>query len=179
MNQTPENSPKPTEEQLEAARKNAKLAAAAFGEITSLLMRTNPYNDMPIKDLNWLVGPAVATGQFALAEAREKATGNSMPVAAVLWAMVSEDIDKRLTDDTSFEPLRLESKEWRSGDIPWIICAVGEQQVVSTLLQRLAKSTFKDNPARIRGRSEDGKIVVGRLRFKDSDEADEAQQAGG
>lgn len=154
-----------SDEQLEQARANAKHAAAAFGEIAALMMRVTPYSDMQVKDLNWLVGPAISTGQFALAEARDKTTGQTIPVGAVLWAMVSEDIEKKLSAADG-DTVRLDTSDWRSGSIPWIVAAIGESKVVSTLLERLAKSTFKDEPARIRGRGKDGKFAVGKLRIK-------------
>ncbi len=159
-----------SKEQLENARRAAKRAAAGFGEVAALMMRTSPYNEMRIKDLQWLVGPAIATGQFAVAEARDKNSGQTMPVGAVLWAMVSDDVDKKLSADGG-ETVRLEAKEWRSGSVPWIVAAIGDSKVVSHLLERLAKSQFTDQPARIRGRDKDGKATVGMLRLK-KDESD-------
>ncbi|MGH1419217.1 MAG: toxin-activating lysine-acyltransferase [Hyphomicrobiaceae bacterium] len=154
-----------SEEQMNKARDVAKQAAAAFGEVTALMMRTQPYADMPLKNLSWLVGPAITTGQFALAEARDKKSGNTVPVGAVLWAMVSEEIEQKLTAATK-ETDRLEIDDWQSGNVPWIVAAVGDSKVVSTLLERLAKSAFKNEPARIRGRDEDGNMTVGKLRIK-------------
>ncbi len=157
-----------SEEQISQAQAVAKHAAAAFGEITALMMRTQPYANMPLKNLSWLVGPAITTGQFALAEARDKNTGNTVPVAAVIWAMVSEEIEQKLTAAEK-DTQRLEVGDWKSGNIPWIVAAVGDSKVVSTLLERLAKSAFKDEPARIRGRDKDGKMSIGKLRIKSED----------
>jgi cytolysin-activating lysine-acyltransferase len=140
----------------------AKQVAASFGEIVMLLMRSPTEKYHSLQDLEWLIAPALVRGQFALADAQSKETGVVMPVGAVLWALVSADVDKRLTEKTG-EPIRLHPDEWRSGDIPWIILTAGDPKVVGGLLQQMTKSMFKDKPAKIRVKGQDGKVVVGRL----------------
>ena len=151
---------------LEGAQKRSMAdvhLAAAFGEIVLLLLRS-PRNNYSVADLGWLVAPAVGHGQFALAEARSEETGAVRPVGAVLWAMVSDDVDKRLSDVTV--PLRLKPDEWRSGDIPWIVVATGGMKVVEGLIQQLSKTVFKGKPPKTRIRGTDGKISVGHLGVK-------------
>ncbi len=140
----------------------AKQVAASFGEIVMLLMRSPSEKFHTLQDLEWLIAPALVRGQFALADAQSKETGVVMPVGAVLWALVSADVDKRLTEKTG-EPIRLHPDEWRSGDIPWIILTAGDPKVVGGLLQQMTKSMFKEKPAKIRVKGQDGKVVVGRL----------------
>ena len=148
----------------------AKQMAAAFGEIVTLLMRSPADKHHSLGDLEWLVVPAVARGHYALAEAQSKETGAMSPVGAVLWAFVSEDVDKRLTDLTA--PLRLKPNEWRSGDIPWIVMAAGDMRVLGGLIQQLTKTVFKDRAPKMRARGADGKVTVGRLEVKDKASAD-------
>jgi hemolysin-activating ACP:hemolysin acyltransferase len=143
----------------------AKQIAASFGEIVTLLMRSPTERQHSLQDLEWLVIPAIARGQFAVADAQSKETGAVTTVGTVLWAFVSAEIDKRLEHATG--PLRLQPNEWRSGDIPWIILAVGDPKVVGSLLQQLTRSVFKDRPARMRVRGADGKVVVGRLELSE------------
>jgi hemolysin-activating ACP:hemolysin acyltransferase len=140
-----------------------KHVAAAFGEIVLLLLRS-PRNNYSVTDLGWLVAPAVGHGQFALAEARSEETGAIRPVGAVLWAMVSDDVDKRLSDMTA--PLRIQPNEWRSGDIPWIVLATGGRKVIEGLIQQLSKTVFKGKPPKTRIRGKDGKISVGHIEVK-------------
>ena len=137
--------------------------AAAFGEIVLLLLGS-PRNNYSVADLGWLVAPAVGYGQFALAEARSEETGAIRPVGAVLWAMVSDDVDKRLSDMTV--PLRLKPNEWCSGDIPWIVLATGGRKVIEGLIQRLSKTVFKGKPPKTRIRGKDGKTSVGHIEVK-------------
>lgn len=149
----------------EEARKRAGLAkhvAASFGEIVTLLLRSPGDRQRPIQDLEWMVAPALMTGQFAVADAQSKETGAVMPVGAVLWAFVSPEVDQRLSNLNDAAP-RLAPNEWRSGNIPWVIMAIGDQKILGGLLQQLAKTVFKDGPAKIRARGADGKVVVGRL----------------
>lgn len=148
----------------EEARKRAGIAkqiAASFGEIVTLLLRSPGDRQRPIQDLEWMVAPALMTGQFAVADAQSKETGAVMPVAAVLWAFVSPEIDQRLS--AVGETARLAPNEWRSGNIPWVIMAIGDHKVVNGLLQQLARTVFKDTPAKIRARNNDGQVVVGRI----------------
>lgn len=149
----------------EEMRKRAlmsKQIAAAFGEVVALLMRTPAYRHHALQDLEWLAAPAVLTGQFAVAEAQVKTTGLTTPVAAVLWALVSEETDRRLSSDLA-NPIRLRPDEWRSGEVPWIVLTLGDQRVLGGLLKQLTETVFKDRPAKLRARGADGKVTVGRL----------------
>ncbi len=140
----------------------AKQAAAAFGEFVTLLMQAPSEKNRPISDLEWMILPAIVTGQYVLADAQSKQTGAVMPVAGIIWALVSADIDRQLTENLEKAP-RLRPQDWRSGDIPWIIMALGDQKVLGGLMQNLTKSVFKDKAAKVRARGADGKITVGRL----------------
>ena len=149
----------------EEARKRAilaKQAAAALGEIVSLLIRSPSEKHHALSDLEWMVMPAIVTGQYAVADAQSKQTGSVMPVGAVLWAFVSPEIDKQLSD-TAGQPPRLKPQDWRSGDIAWIVMSIGDPKILGGLLQNLAKSVFKDRPAKMRAKGPDGKIMVGRI----------------
>jgi hemolysin-activating ACP:hemolysin acyltransferase len=140
----------------------SKRLVAAFGEIVSLLMRTPDYKNRPIGDLEFLVVPAVAAGQFTLAEAQLKANGLIQPMGAILWARVSDDVDRRLTADPS-QPIRLNAAEWTSGEHIWLVEAVGEARVVQVMLQRMAGSVWKDRHVKLRARGKDGAMMIATL----------------
>lgn len=148
---------------------SAKQVAAAFGEFVMLLMRSPSDKHHTLGDLDWLVAPALMQRQFALAEAQSKETGMVSPVGGVLWAFVSEDVDKRLSDLST--PLRLKPNEWRSGDIPWIVLASGDMRVLAGLIQQLNANVFKDKKPKMRVRGNDGKLTVGHLEVKAKDAA--------
>lgn len=140
----------------------AKQLAASFGEIVMLLMRSPVDKFQSLQDLEWLVAPALVRGQFAVADAQSKETGVVIPVAAVLWAYVSEEVDARLSTHSG-DPLRLTPAEWRSGDIPWIILTIGDPKVLGGLLNQLTRTVFKERAPKLRIKGADGNIVVGRL----------------
>jgi hypothetical protein len=60
-------------------------------------------------------------------------------------------------------PIRLRPDEWRSGDILWLIDAVGDRRVVPGLLKQLADNTLKGREIKVRGRGEGGKVEVKNL----------------
>lgn len=130
----------------------------AFGHVVSLLMQSPLYRHYAVADLEWLAVPPLLTGTFAIAEARPQADGPSFPVAAVLWACVSPDVDKRLTENVS-GPIRLRPDEWRSGEQLWVIAVAGDPKVASGLVQQLSTSTFKGR-AKICAAGPDGKVTV-------------------
>jgi hemolysin-activating ACP:hemolysin acyltransferase len=146
-----------------------KQIAAAFGELVTLLMRSPADKHHSLSDLEWLVIPALAHRQYALAEAQSKETGAISPVGGVLWALVCEEVDKRLSDLSA--PVRLKPNEWRSGDIPWIVLATGDKRILAGLIEQLTKTVFKDRSPKLRARGADGKVSVGHIEVKQKDAA--------
>ena len=149
-----------------AARQRAAVAvrhSLAFAQIVSLLMRSAQHKRYPIGALEWLVIPPLLTGQFSIAEARSKQSGASAPVAVVLWARVSPEVDKRLSENLD-RPIQLRPREWRSGDLLWVVEAVGDARVLPPLLKRLGESTFKGREVKVRRRGADGKVAVSTLK---------------
>ncbi len=140
-----------TEESAEFKRRatKSKHLQASFGEIVGLLMRTPKLEKLPLSTLEEMVVPALATGQFMIAETQAKDSGFVTPVATVLWASVSEEIDRRLSDNTG-EPVKLGPKDWKSGDIPWAIVAAGDQRVIKTLVQRIQETALKGRTLKFR-----------------------------
>jgi len=157
----------------EEAQKHAavgKQMVAAFGSLVTLLMRSDKDRARPIGDLEWMIAPAITTGQFAIADAQSKKTGAISPIGGVLWAMVSEEIDAKLSN-TSNEQVQLQPQDWRSGTIPWIVLAMGDKRVVAGLIKKLSTNVFKDQAPKIRSQDKDGKFVVGRVQASDQSEA--------
>lgn len=136
-----------TDEERQRMRVSAKHAAAAFGEVVSVMMRVAPYKDLPLSDLQSLVFPAVASGQYSIAEAQSADTGMSAPVGLVLWASVSAAVDQELSAARDF-PLRLKKEDWTSGDIIWLISAIGDMPVVDAILTRLSETQWSGKPVK-------------------------------
>ena len=134
--------------------------ALAFTQVVGLLMRSQHYKQYTIGDLEWLVIPPVMAGQFRIGEAKpDSGQGAAVPVAVVLWASVSPEVDRRLMegDNTSFQ---LKPEEWKSGDIPWLVHAAGETRFVRSVVDQMTKTTFKGRKVKVRGRDRDGNLKV-------------------
>jgi len=130
----------------------------AFTQIIGVLMRSEHYKHYSLADLEWLVVPPMLAGQFRIGEVKPK-TGGSAPVAVVLWARVSADVDKRLTE-TGNAPIRLRPDEWTSGDILWLVHAAGQPRFVRDVLKQLNETVFKGREVRVRTPGKDGKLTV-------------------
>ena len=157
--------PELSAEQLEKMAGAAKAATATFGEMVSLLMRLPQYRQYQLSDLEWLVVPALLTGQFSLTTAQSKTKGLTAPVGLVLWAKVSEEVDKRLSAAPG-QPIKLQPQEWKSGDILWVIVAVGDQRLVQGMVKRLQEKEWANKPAKVFAQAKDGKPTIATLESK-------------
>jgi hemolysin-activating ACP:hemolysin acyltransferase len=158
--------------QAAAARGTAQLRfAQSFAQIVSVLMRDPGYRSLAISDLEWLVLPAVAAGQFRLAHATMPAEGMPaegaaaqqggalVPAAVALWARVSPLIDKALSENLD-KGVRLSPGAWTSGDILWLIAIGGHPRAVPAFLRQLREHEFKDKAVKMRRRMPDGTRIV-------------------
>ena len=145
----------------EAQRRSAIMVrqSLAFAQIVTILLRSPSHRHFAIADLEWLVVPPLTLGQFVIAEAKAQADGPGFPVAMALWATVSPETDQRLSENLT-SPIRLRPDEWKSGDIMWLIDAVGEPRVLTGLVQQLAENAFKGRPIKLRQVGEGGKTIV-------------------
>jgi hemolysin-activating ACP:hemolysin acyltransferase len=146
--------------------------AALIGQVVTVMMRTPQHRQTFLADLEWLVFPAIANNQYALSEATDRETGASLPVAVALWALVSEEVDRRLTT-TQTPPIRLKAEEWNSGSIPWLVEAVGEPRATAALLKALLEQRFGATGLKTIGRDQDGRQLVRTLKLPTSPQGDE------
>ena len=150
----------------DGASKDSKQAAddraAAFGRIVAMLMTSQRHSKLTLSQVNEFLMPAIAHGQFAVIGAQKTENGPVSLAAAAWWAMVTPEVDQRLTESRD-EFLKLDKSEWAGGDQPWIIEAIGEPRIVNELVKRVAARNFKDRPAKVRAILPDGRIAVGKL----------------
>lgn len=152
-------------EAMKSAAAASKAVMAAFGEIITVLMRTQEHRGKTLSDLEWLVVPAVTTGQFALAEAQSKTNGMMAPVGLILWASVSAEVDQRLRANLA-SGITLKPEDWKSGDILWVVEAVGDPKILQAMLQRTSQNEWQGRPANLRIRDKDGVVKAGVLSQK-------------
>jgi hemolysin-activating ACP:hemolysin acyltransferase len=137
----------------------ARQAAATFGEIVTLFMRSPAYRNLPLGELDALVTPALRVGQVSVATAQAKTTGVVVPVGAVLWACVSPQIADRLAAHVG-ENIRLDPQEWKSGEIVWVVASVGDGRVLGEMLKQLSKREWAGREVKIVVRPKDGNPTV-------------------
>ena len=106
--------------------------------------------------------PPVLAGQFYVTEAVHKEQGFRAPVAAVTWAQVSGDVDRRLADAIE-RPIRLRPDEWTSGENFWIVDVAGHPPALSAALAQLRQGPLKGRSVKLRLAILDGKTSVGFL----------------
>lgn len=145
----------------ESAKPTGKHPLHVLGEITSLMAMSPTYREVKIADLTWLITPALQTKQIAIAEARDS-TGKIRPAAGVVWAKVSAEVDRRLSEQATVPP-QIKPDEWTSGDIPWIIMAIGTDKACHATISQLSKTRLNNQPVKILARGSDGKISAREL----------------
>ena len=140
--------------------------AQTFANIVAVLMRDPNFRNLRLADLEWLVLPPVMAGQFRLAHVQPQPEGGKpqqgggyVPVAVALWARVSPNIDKGLSENLD-KQVRLQPNQWASGDILWLMAAAGDQRAVPKFLEQLQETEFKGKEVKLRARGADGKAVV-------------------
>lgn len=154
-----------TADELRKGAMLSKRIEAALGEIVAVLMRSEAHQTMTLGDVRKFVLPGILLGQFSIAEAQSKANGMTTPVGFVLWANVSKEVDVRLSDMTS-GALNISATDWNSGDIPWVMIAAGDQNLVSAILDTLMKQTWAGKDVKMRIKGGDGKVALSVLRPK-------------
>jgi cytolysin-activating lysine-acyltransferase len=131
----------------------------ALGKIIAVLMSSPRHRALTLEAILNHMMPCVAANQFLVADAKMGEGDATAPVGLVLWASVSGDVDRRLSADPS-RPLILAPKEWRSGDIPWVIEAVGPPKLIEAMLKQLVEGPLKGKPIKFRRKGESGQPVI-------------------
>lgn len=140
----------------------AQRGATVLGTIVSVMMQAPAFAGRPVGDLKWLVVPAIATGQYSLAQARSKATGEIRTVGVLLWASVSDAVDARLSGSTD-HVTRLDPEDWRSGDNVWVVEGIGERSVIAQQIRQLRQREWLGRPVKMKLRGQDGAPIVRQL----------------
>ena len=147
------------EDELRNRMLQARNLLATFGEIVSLMMQQPNGKHHSLADLEWMVVPALQSNQYAVAQAQSKTNGFVAPVAFVLWASVSEDVDQRLMANIN-APIRLAPAEWTSGNIVWLVEAFGDRAAINSMIGTLREKQWKDRLVKLRSRDNEGKPAI-------------------
>jgi hemolysin-activating ACP:hemolysin acyltransferase len=138
---------------------DAKKRMALFGEIVMILMRSAQFRTLSLAELEALVVPAFINNQFLVVETQSKESGLVAPVGAALWAVVSAEVDRRLSTHLD-QPIKLALNEWRGGNIPWLVAVAGDARVINPTLQKFRETVLKGSPLKLRAKDKDGREAV-------------------
>lgn len=148
----------PDLEALKAGVERSRRTLIALGEIVSVMMKSPEYRGATLATVQGLVAPAISSGQYLVLTAHQKQGGSAVPVAVAMWASVSEEVDRRLSQAS--DGLSLSAADWTSGKIAWITALAGDQRTIPALLGRMQQTTLKGRVIKLRTKGEDGKTEV-------------------
>jgi hemolysin-activating ACP:hemolysin acyltransferase len=149
---------------------------AILGEIATVLMNSERHRTLPIAMLSAVIAPAITTQQYSIAERKVDDAGNTLPVAFVIWASVSDAVDNRLVLGTD-RPMQLDKQEWKSGPNIWLIEAAGDARAVTALMNQLQNTIWAGKQVKMRAKKKDGKTGIRILNTKPA--KDPARKANG
>lgn len=132
---------------------------AALGKALTVMMMSPGHSRYSVSDLRAILLPPLTYRQFSIAETGSREQGLVAPIGLVLWASVSDEVDRRLAADPG-KVIKLAAEDWKSGDNLWVIEAIGEPKATGAILRRLVTVTWRGRTAKIRLRDKDGKAVI-------------------
>jgi len=118
------------------------------GTVAWLMMHLPTHKYLFLTDLEWMVLPPVAAGQFRLFRK------DNMPIGYVSWARLNEDVEERLKQGVT----KLQPADWTSGDRLWLVDVIapfgGKEEIVESLISQIFKgrdiqvlNSKKDKPS--------------------------------
>lgn len=129
------------------SRAQGKTVAAALGEVTWLLTQSQSHRyALFVADLEWLVMPALQTGQYRLFYNEGK------PAGLAVWAYASDGAETRLASGS-----RLAVTEWRSGPNLWLVELIAPFGAQEAMLKDLRKTVFAGKKFKFLRTHPDGK----------------------
>ena len=140
----------------------SKMISASIGDICIVMSKSPAYKFHTLADIEWLVLPAVLSGQYYVAELEHAEQGMRAPVACVTWASVSTEVGQRLASDANTS-VRIKPDEWSSGPHLWIIHTIGEPKALGAAMNVLAEAAFKSKTVNVVTRSANGELTVENL----------------
>ena len=119
------------------------MVLARFAQVTMSFMGVPRYAHQSIKDLQQLAMVPLMRERIAIATVAPANDDNDKPAGAgsltnpligiALWANVSEEVDTKIRDQAAAGtfPVKLNSGDWTSGDIVWLLDVIAPSQKLS------------------------------------------------
>lgn len=143
-----------------AARRHAVMnSSMTLAQIVKLMLRSANHRHFSLSDLEWMVLPALNSGQLAMAETKPDQSGLRQPMAVLFWASVSPEIDRRMSSNLD-APIRLRPDEWQSGDILWITDMIGDMSTGHALVKNVLETVLAGRTLKVRSLDSAGKRIL-------------------
>lgn len=135
---------------------------ADAGQLMSVFCSDTRYGRMQGIELYKRLLPPLSSGQYAIAHKKidSEILGNNLdaPVAAVLWARVSDKVHETLMSKQDIPFLLV--NEWDSGANHWIIDTAGDIKTCGQLIDKLHREQFGNRPFHAFMNFGEGKVNV-------------------
>ncbi|WP_425406080.1 toxin-activating lysine-acyltransferase [Hwanghaeella sp.] len=133
-----------------AGQRSLTLGQAA-SEILWLMTQTASHRHFFLADAEWLIFAPVARSRF-----RMYRDDKGAPAGCVLWASLSEEVEKRVEAGAS----RLAPADWTSGENLWIIDVIAPKGKAAGMVEDMRNTVFKGRRFKFHATDQDGKRVV-------------------
>ena len=144
----------------------------SFGKVVMAMMGLPRYRHQSIGDLQHLVLDPLIRDRIAIAypAAKEK-PGLTDITGLAIWASVSDEVDQKIREQVKAGvwPLRLQSDDWASGKINWLIDVIAPDQKTTASVLGNFKQVVKEGDLRLHP-------LIGRLVDKETLEKMGARQ---
>ncbi len=122
----------------------------AMGHALWLMMQSPLHRHLFIADLEWMLVPPVALGQFRLWRQENR------PIGFVTWALVAPEVEERLRRGD----IRLKPAEWKSGDAVWLMDTILPFGGAEAAIKETKQMVFPDRPVNVVKFTADRRMVV-------------------
>lgn len=123
----------------------------ALGHGVWLMSQVATHKHFFIGDIEWMLVPPVAMGQFRLWR------NNGMPVGFATWALLTEEAEKRILEGGV---QRLAPKDWNGGDNVWLMDLITPFGGREEAVREIKKQVFPGKKIKTLQAAPDGKGVV-------------------
>lgn len=130
--------PSPSGSSAEELGRVPQTVAEAFGEIVWLMSQSPLHKQFLIGDLEWLVMPPVALRQFRMYRHEGR------PVAVVLYAFVSEEVERRIEAGAP----TMRPADWKSGERAWIVQVIAPFGEAEAFAKEACQTVLKGREVR-------------------------------
>lgn len=124
----------------------------SFGKIAMAMMALPRYRHQTIADLQHMVLEPLIRDRVAIAYPGGKDRSELTDISGVaIWASVSEEVDAKIREQikAGVFPVRLQSDDWASGEINWLLDVIAPDQKMTASVIANFKQVVKDGDLRL------------------------------